>query len=76
MQINQINGYSAVKVFTATKANDRERLGEAVTTWLTANPRFEVVNTSITQSSDEAFHCLSIVVFLKVRETAIAAKAA
>ena len=56
--------FQAVKVFTATRAADRESLGEKVTSWLRAHPEFQVVTTTVTQSSDKSFHCLSIVLFL------------
>lgn len=59
--------YTGVKVFTATKANDRERLGESITEWLRANPDLEVVDTVVRQSSDQTFHCLTIVVFYRNR---------
>jgi hypothetical protein len=52
-----------VKVFTATKAREREMLGEAVTRWLAENPRARVLDKVVTQSSDSAFHCLSITLF-------------
>ena len=52
-----------VKVFTATKAKEREALGEAVTRWLAENPRARVLDKVVTQSSDSAFHCLSITLF-------------
>jgi hypothetical protein len=52
-----------VKVFTATKAREREMLGEVVTRWLAENPRTRVVDKIVTQSSDSAFHCLSITLF-------------
>jgi hypothetical protein len=52
-----------VKVFTATKAKEREGLGEVVTRWLAENPRTRVVDKIVTQSSDSAFHCLSITLF-------------
>ena len=55
--------FSIVKVFSATKSKDRERLGERVTSWLAANPTLEVVRTSVTQTSDRGFHCLSLVLF-------------
>lgn len=60
---NGLSGYSGAKVFTATKARDREELGETLTRWLGAHPELEIVSTEIKQSSDNAFHCLSIVVF-------------
>ena len=55
--------FSIVKVFSATKSKDRERLGDRVTTWLAANPTLEVVRASVTQTSDRGFHCLSLVLF-------------
>ena len=57
-----------VKVFTATKAKERESLGEAVTRWLADNPRTRVVDKIVTQSSDSAFHCLSITLFYSTEE--------
>jgi hypothetical protein len=59
--------YTGVKVFSATKAKEREELGEVITRWLKANPGFEVVDTVINQSSDNEFHCLSIVLFFRER---------
>ena len=55
--------FSIVKVFSATKSKDREKLGERVTAWLEANPTLEVVRTSVTQSSDHGFHCLTLILF-------------
>jgi hypothetical protein len=51
------------KVFTATKAKDREELGEVLTRWLRANPHLRVTHHIVTQSSDREFHCLSITLF-------------
>lgn len=76
MQTKVINGYSGAKVFTATKAYDRDKLGDALTTWLTANPDVEVIDTVIRQSSDSQFHCLSMIVFFNRRESTGEAKAA
>lgn len=55
--------FNGVKVFSATMVSEREKLGEKVTEWLQANPRIEVRDMVVTQSSDEAFHCLAITVF-------------
>jgi hypothetical protein len=55
--------FTGVKVFSATKAKDREELGDAVTRWLKANPGVEVVDRRILQSSDNEFHCLTVVLF-------------
>jgi hypothetical protein len=52
-----------VKVFTATKARDRERLGELVTAWLGDHPEHRIVDKIVTQSSDAEFHCLTITLF-------------
>ena len=52
-----------VKVFSATKSRDREALGDRVTAWMAANPGVEVLRTSVTQTSDRGFHCLSFVLF-------------
>jgi hypothetical protein len=57
------NRFNGVKIFSATMAQERDRLGERVTEWLREHPDFEVVDTVVTQSSDEAFHCLAITVF-------------
>jgi len=57
-----------VKVFTATKAREREMLGEVVTRWLAENPRTRVVDKIVTQSSDSQFHCLSITLFYSTED--------
>jgi hypothetical protein len=57
------NPFNSVKVFSATMAQDRDQLGEKITQWLTANPGVEIVDKIVTQSSDEAFHCLAITLF-------------
>jgi hypothetical protein len=49
-----------VKVFSATKARDREGLGTLVTAWLHANANVTVLKTIVTQSSDREYHCMSI----------------
>lgn len=60
--------FSGVKVFSATKSQDRVRLGEVVTQWLTAHPRVEIVDKHVRQSSDEGFHCLSVTLFYRQRD--------
>jgi len=55
------------KVFTATKAKDRDELGEVLTRWLRDNPRAKVVDKVVTQSSDREFHCLSITIFYELQ---------
>jgi hypothetical protein len=54
---------SGVKVFSATKARDREALGDVITQWLRDNPQARIVDKIVTQSSDREFHCLTITLF-------------
>lgn len=56
--------FDGVKVFSATKARERENLGERITDWLEAN-RVTVVDREVTQSSDNEFHCLTITIFYR-----------
>lgn len=59
----------AVKVFSATKARERVRLGEDATAWLAEHHReLEIVDIVITQSSDSAFHCLTITLLMGLRQ--------
>ncbi|HSN26206.1 MAG TPA: hypothetical protein VLT45_07970 [Kofleriaceae bacterium] len=55
--------FNGVKVFSATMVADRDQLGEKVTAWIAAHPECKVTDIVITQSSDEAFHCIAITVF-------------
>jgi len=52
--------FNGVKVFSATMVADRDQLGEKVTAWMAGNPQLKVTDIVITQSSDEAFHCIAI----------------
>ena len=56
---------SGVKVFTATRAEERMRLGEHLERWSKANPQHQIVDTRVVQSSDRGYHCLSIVVLYR-----------
>ena len=57
--------FTGVKVFSATKARERDELGETVTRWLRSNSEIEIVDRVVTQSSDDEFHCLTIVLFYR-----------
>lgn len=58
--------FDGVKVFSATKRNEREELGETVTRWLRSNEgKIEVVDKIVTQSSDSEYHCLAITLFYR-----------
>ncbi len=57
--------FNGVKVFSATKAREREELGERITEWIRSHPDAEIVDKVVTQSSDYEFHCLTISIFFK-----------
>jgi hypothetical protein len=59
------NAFNGVKTFSATMAKGRDALGEQVGAWLASDPNREVVDTVVTQSSDEAFHCIAITIFYR-----------
>jgi hypothetical protein len=60
-----VAGYDGVKVFSATKALERDALGEKITAWLDRHEEYTVVDTVIRQSSDNEFHCLTITIFYR-----------
>ena len=55
--------FNGVKVFSATMVADRDQLGEKVSDWMARNSQLKVTDIVVTQSSDEAFHCIAITVF-------------
>ncbi len=69
---DRVNGvrFSGVKIFSATKAKEREEIGDNVTRWLRSNADLEVVDRVVTQSSDDEFHCLTIVLFYREKSAA------
>ena len=60
--------FTGVKVFSATKAKEREELGEKVTIWIREHKNVEVVDKIVTQSSDREFHCLTITLFYQMQQ--------
>ena len=52
---------TGLKVFSATKAKEREEISDRITEWLQANRNIEIVDKVVRQSSDHAFHCLTVV---------------
>jgi len=63
------NGRSlGLKVFAATKAREREFLGETITDWIRTHPEYEVFDKIVTQSSDAEFHCLAITLAFYIRD--------
>ncbi len=59
--------FTGVKVFSATKAKERDELSEQVTRWIKANADLEIVDKVVRQSSDNEFHCYSLVFFYRVK---------
>ena len=58
--------FSGAKVFFATKARDRDALGERITDWIRSNPAIRIVSKTVTQSSDSAFHCITVTLFYQL----------
>lgn len=58
--------FDGVKVFSATKATERDALGGEVTRWLAANRDFSVISKEVLLSSDAHFHCITIILFYKI----------
>ncbi len=67
----QING---IEVFSATKAKEREQLGEQITTWLKSNSHITILDKLVTQSSDSEFHCVTITIFYNDNGKAVTKK--
>jgi len=57
-----------VMVFTATKAKEREGIGGRVTEWLRSEPEKNIKDVTVTQSSDDEFHCLTITILYSTSE--------
>lgn len=58
-------GFNGVQIFSATMAKERDNLGDRVTDWIRNHPEAEIIDSVVTQSSDDAFHCLAITLFYK-----------
>lgn len=52
------------RTFSATKARDRDQLGERATEFIRSSD-YEIIAYNVVQSSDREFHCLSIVVWYR-----------
>lgn len=61
-------GKSCVKIFSSTLARDREVMGEQITRWLNQEPKKYVSDYVVKQSSDNEFHCITIVFFYQEEE--------
>jgi len=55
--------FNGVHLFFATRFAERQVLGETVTAWLAAHSHLKIHDIAVMQSSDAAFHCVTVVVF-------------
>ncbi len=60
---DQIDG---VKVFSATKHEERRHLGEKATQWIAEHPQYKITCTPLL-SSDNEFHCLALVLTYTIK---------
>lgn len=64
-----MSAFNGVHVIAATLFQQRHTLGEKVTEWLEdaakTRPGFQLVDIVVRQSSDQAYHCLSVVIFYR-----------
>ena len=60
--------FDGAKVFSATKARERDELGEVITRWIRDNPHLEIIDREVRQSSDNEFHCVTLIMFYRRRE--------
>jgi len=60
-----IASFNGVKVFVATMFREHAMLGDQVTDWIRLNPDKTIVDTVVSQSSDSAYHCISITLFYR-----------
>jgi hypothetical protein len=59
---SSMDGYRLVevKVFSATKRKDRDRMDEVATAWLQSHQNFDRLTGQVTLSSDLEYHCLTL----------------
>jgi hypothetical protein len=55
--------FNGVKIFSATMFADRGQLGDRITAWIANGPQRKLTDIIVTQSSDAAFHCITISIF-------------
>jgi hypothetical protein len=60
-----VEKFTGCKVFSATKALERQEMGGQIAEWLALHPDIEIVDRVVLQSSDAQFHCLSMVFFYR-----------
>ena len=62
-----MSAFNGIHVIAATMFQQRQTLGEQVTAWLEdaakTRPGFQLIDIVVRQSSDDAYHCTSIIIF-------------
>jgi hypothetical protein len=61
-----MTAFDGVQVSSATMIRDREVRGDRVTSWLAAHATRQLVDLVVTQSSDAAYHCITVTVFYRL----------
>ena len=59
--------FTGCKVFSATLARDRDAMSDTINNWLGKHPELEIVDKTVSLSSDNQFHCLTIILFFRQR---------
>ena len=58
--------FDGVKVFSATKARERDEISGRITEWLAKHRgKVVIVDKVVTQSSDSEFHCYTVTLFYR-----------
>ena len=57
--------FDGMVMFSATKHTERKEMGTSVTDWRKANASATIVEVRTLQSSDNEFHCVTIIIFYK-----------
>jgi hypothetical protein len=62
-----VPAFTHVRVFTSSTFSDREEMPKRITGWLALHPDVEVLEKVVRQSSTMEFHCLTVVLFYRLR---------
>ena len=60
--------WDVLKVFSGTKAHERQTMGEEISLWISiVKDKLDIIDAQVLQSSDSSYHCLTFVLFCKLR---------
>lgn len=57
--------FDGMVIFSETKHTDRHNMSEEVTAWRQRNASATITDIRTMQSSDNAFHCVTVIIFYK-----------